>query len=129
MAGTAAESDGATRIAGSAKKLDLPPGIRCVLSVLSGPDSGKKMELDRPRVVVGRGMGDFPLTDRDVSEEHCAFEITGVACTVKDLGSKNGTFVEGQRISTHMLSNVGEVVVGNTTLLFTMTLDETLPTA
>jgi len=115
---------GATRIAGSAHKLDLPAGLRCTLTVLSGPDSGRKLQIDRPRIVVGRGGGDFPLSDPEVSAQHCAFEITGVTCTVKDLGSRNGTFVDGQKVESEVLSSMGEVVVGNTTLLFTMTLEE-----
>jgi pSer/pThr/pTyr-binding forkhead associated (FHA) protein len=120
----AAESDEGTKIAGTANQLNLPPGIRCVLTVLTGPDSGKKLMVDKPRIGVGRVSGDFPLSDQEVSKEHCAFEITGVTCTVKDLGSRNGTYVEGDKISSRTLSNVGEVVVGNTTLLFTMTVDD-----
>lgn len=115
---------GSTRIAGSASKLNLPAGLRCTLTVLSGPDSGKKLQVDRPRVVVGRGGGDFQLSDPDVSAEHCAFEITGVTCTVRDLGSRNGTYVDGRKVGSETLASMGEVVVGNTTLLFTMTLEE-----
>lgn len=118
------ESAGATKVAGSASRLNLPPGIRCTITVLSGPDEGKKMIADRPRIVVGQGRGDFPLTDSQVSEEHCVFEITGVTCHVKDMGSRGGTWVDGERVENHTLGNMGEVAVGNTTLLFTMTLDE-----
>ncbi len=113
-----------TRISGGGHSLDLPAGLRCTLTVLSGPDSGKKLSLTQPRVLVGRDNGDFPLSDKEVSREHCAFEITGVTCTVKDLGSRNGTWIDGQRVQSHQLSNVGEVMVGNTTLLFTMTLED-----
>jgi len=117
-------SGGATRIAGSATKLNLPPGLRCSLTVLSGPDSGKKLQVEQPRIVVGRGGGDFQLSDPGVSAEHCVFEITGVTCTVKDLQSRGGTFVDGRRIESEILSTMGEVVVGGTTLLFTMTLED-----
>ena len=117
-------SDTGTRVSGSATALNLPPGIRCSLTVISGPDSGKKMTIDRPRVIVGRNAGDFPLMDEEISTEHCAFEITGVTCTVRDLDSRNGTYVDGEKIKRHQLGTVGEVVVGGTTILFTMTLDE-----
>ncbi len=115
-----------TRISGSATALDLPAGIRCTLTVLTGPDSGKKLSMSRPRVLVGRDNGDFPLSDNEVSREHCAFEITGVTCTVKDLGSRNGTWIDGERVQSRQLSNVGEVTVGNSTILFTMTLEDSI---
>jgi pSer/pThr/pTyr-binding forkhead associated (FHA) protein len=120
-------SGGGTQISGIASELNLPPGVRCTITVLSGPDSGKKLTLTKARAVVGRENGDLPLTDQEISGEHCAFEITGVTCTVKDLGSRNGTYVDGEKITTSQLSNVGEVSVGNTTLLFTMTLEDELP--
>jgi len=118
--------DGGTRISGRASELHLPPGIRCALTVLSGPDGGRKLEMRSPRVVVGRESGDLPLSDKEVSREHCAFEIAGVTCTVRDLGSRNGTFVDGRRIGSEILSNMGEVTLGNTTLLFTITLEESI---
>lgn len=118
------DTGGGTRVSGSASQLSLPPGIRCTLTVLNGPDSGRKLEVTRPRIVVGREAGDLPLSDKEVSREHCAFEITGVTCTVRDLGSRNGTFVDGRRVESEQLANVGEVMVGNTTLLFTMTLKD-----
>lgn len=118
------DDGGGTRISGSSTELKLPPGLRCTLTVLGGPDSGRKMSLTRPRVVVGRDNGDFPLSDPEVSREHCAFEVSGVTCTVRDLGSRNGTFVDGEKIASHQLGNVGEVTVGNTMLLFTMTIED-----
>ena len=123
----APSGDTGTRISGSASKLNLPPGIRCTLTVISGPDSGRKINIEKPRIVVGRNSGDLPLNDEEVSTQHCAFEISGVNCTVKDLESKNGTWVSGQRITSTPLDSMSEVVVGATTLLFTMTLDDTPP--
>jgi hypothetical protein len=117
-------ADTGTRISGSASILTLPAGLRCTLTVINGPDSGRKMAIDKPRIVVGRNNGDFPLTDEEVSSQHCAFEISGVSCTVKDLESRNGTFVDGERITSATLSAVGEVQIGVTTILFTMTLDD-----
>lgn len=118
------ETGGVTRIAGSASRLNLPPGLRCTFTVLSGPNRGKKMTADRPRILVGRKNGDFPLDDPEISREHCAFEIAGVTCTVRDLESRNGTFVDGERVSSQSLSTMSEIRVGNSTILFTMTLDD-----
>lgn len=118
-----------TRISGSATELALPPGVRCTLTVLSGPDSGRKLEVSSPRVVVGREAGDLPLSDKEVSRQHCAFEITGVSCTVRDLGSRNGTFIDGRKVDSATISNLGEVAVGGTTLLFTMTLEDAVQEA
>ena len=123
-AALSAKSDTGTRISGSASALNLPAGLRCTLTVISGPDSGKKIIMDKPRVVVGRGAGDLALSDQEVSTEHCVFEITGVTCNVKDLGSRNGTYVDGEKIERAQLGTVGEVQVGLTTILFAMTLDD-----
>ena len=122
----AAVAEEGTRISGSATELSLPPGLRCSLTILSGPDRGRKITIDRPRIVVGRENGDLPLTDKEVSREHCAFEIAGVTCRVIDLGSRNGTWVDGRKVATEELPNVGEVTVGNTTILFTMTLEDSI---
>lgn len=121
-------ADTGTRISGSPSKLSLPVGLRCALTVINGPDSGRKMTIDKARIVVGRNNGDFPLTDEEVSSQHCAFEISGVNCTVKDLESRNGTFVDGEKITNATLGAVSEVQVGATTLLFTMTLDDGITT-
>jgi pSer/pThr/pTyr-binding forkhead associated (FHA) protein len=41
---------------------------------------------------------DFVVADRQVSRQHCRFHLRGRMVFVEDLGSNNGTFVNGQRV-------------------------------
>jgi DNA-binding winged helix-turn-helix (wHTH) protein len=49
--------------------------------------------------VIGRDpAADVFVNDASVSRQHARLVVTGVSATVEDLGSKNGTFVRGQRV-------------------------------
>ncbi len=58
------------------------------------------------------------LTDREVSKEHAAIERNGAAFVLRDLGSSNGTFVNGRRIRELKLREGDELVIGNCRLVF-----------
>jgi transcriptional regulator with PAS, ATPase and Fis domain len=62
------------------------------------------------RLVLGRAdAGGVPLPDERVSREHAELTIEGGRVTVRDLDSRNGTFVNGQRV--HGQASLGEVRV------------------
>jgi sigma-B regulation protein RsbU (phosphoserine phosphatase) len=75
--------------------------------------------LGRQKVTVGRAsFCDIPLVDQYSSSCHAAFVPTDGGYAVQDLGSKNGTFVNGRRISGEMALNRGdEVLVGETRIV------------
>lgn len=59
------------------------------------------------------------LLDRVVSKEHAIFEPSGEGWTVRDGGSRNGTFVNGEQIpGLHMLKDGDRVTVGSTDLVY-----------
>jgi adenylate cyclase len=58
------------------------------------------------------------LADREVSKEHAVIERAGNTYLVKDLGSSNGTYVNGRRIREHRLKDGDEVTLGNSRLTF-----------
>ncbi|WP_198588439.1 FtsK/SpoIIIE domain-containing protein [Geodermatophilus chilensis] len=66
------------------------------LHVVGGPDAGTAVPLDRGRHVVGRG-GDATvrLTDPDISRRHVLVEVGAGDLTVRDLGSSNGSDLDG----------------------------------
>lgn len=68
------------------------------LKVNSGPSAGQAVEVDRS-VVVGREDADLVLPDSEVSRNHAALRPTDDGIEIEDLGSMNGTFVNGERIS------------------------------
>jgi pSer/pThr/pTyr-binding forkhead associated (FHA) protein len=92
------------------------------LVVESGPSAGRAMAFASPgkRYTVGRAPTcDLVLPDDDVSREHATFERRWDGVEVRDLGSKNGVEIGGDRIEGERRLADGEVLVmGNTRLRF-----------
>ncbi|MCA9525300.1 MAG: sigma-54-dependent Fis family transcriptional regulator, partial [Myxococcales bacterium] len=87
------------------------------LVIVHGPDGvGRSLVLDEAPVTLGRaGHGDGPLAlaDDQLSRQHARFE----GCQVHDLGSTNGTFVDGQAVDQAPLADGTVLRVGQTLLL------------
>ncbi|HEX4621889.1 MAG TPA: adenylate/guanylate cyclase domain-containing protein [Myxococcaceae bacterium] len=58
------------------------------------------------------------LIDREVSKEHAAVERVGATFVLRDLGSSNGTFVNGRRVRELRLREGDEISLGNSRLVF-----------
>ena len=94
------------------------------LIVQSGPDAGRSFGLDQPVMVVGRQIGtNITINDAQVSRRHAQFDTRGGNVSVTDLGSINGTFVNGRRIGVQPepLRSGDSVRIGNSTILFSPT--------
>jgi pSer/pThr/pTyr-binding forkhead associated (FHA) protein len=62
-------------------------------------DGGPPLELDKDLTLVGRGEDcDVRLDHKSVSKQHCVLVRTEGLILVRDLGSTNGTRVNGQRV-------------------------------
>jgi pSer/pThr/pTyr-binding forkhead associated (FHA) protein len=99
--------------------LALPRGKRVCLAVMAGPGNGSLYRLDRPRVVLGRaGAGaTIELDDPEVSRSHAALECSGDRIVLRDLGSRNGTFVDERQVQEQALRDGSEFRLGRTRLL------------
>lgn len=81
-------------------------------------DSGKVYRLDRPALIMGRQPDvDLPLEDTQASRQHARFETEAGRVTVIDLGSANGTRVNGAKIAAPTILNDGDVVQIGTSFL------------
>ena len=70
------------------------------LVVRRGPQPNQVYEMNKDVVAVGRDItNDIVINDPEVSRHHCRMTRTPTGCTLEDLGSTNGTFVNGQRLT------------------------------
>jgi adenylate cyclase len=84
--------------------------------------------LDGSRITLGRHPANaLRVSDREVSKEHAAIQKVGAFFLVTDLGSSNGTFVNGKRIRELRLQEGDELVVGNSKFVFRAGTVDTLP--
>ena len=92
------------------------PGMTHVL-VVDGP--GTRHELTTGRNVIGRGTeADIRLPDTGVSRKHVDVVLDGGTAFVEDLGSTNGTLVNGRRISRQALADGDVIRIGHSVLVY-----------
>ena len=64
--------------------------------VVAGDDAGSEFVIDRAQTTIGRGRSvDVCFQDEALSSEHAAIEFTGDGFRLRDLGSMNGTLLNG----------------------------------
>jgi pSer/pThr/pTyr-binding forkhead associated (FHA) protein len=81
------------------------------LVIRSGVDVGKEYILDKNEFIVGREQtADIIVSDPEISRRHARIFFQNNGYIIEDLGSTNGTFVNGQKISGPYLLRPGEVV-------------------
>ncbi|MBI3853751.1 MAG: FHA domain-containing protein [Verrucomicrobia bacterium] len=74
------------------------------LVVLSEGFAGRSYELKVDKTTIGRvDDNTFPITEPSISSHHCEVLLRGNEVVVKDLGSTNGTFINGQKITEGVL--------------------------
>ena len=69
------------------------------LKILQGTNSGKAIKIPAPKCVIGRGDDCHLRPHSDlISRHHCAILIDNGTVAVRDFNSRNGTFVNGERV-------------------------------
>ena len=87
--------------------------------MIGGADRGKTYELVLPETRVGRGADqDMVLADIAVSRRHITIHAEAGRFRLRDLGSGNGTLVNGQRIDSVLLNDGDQIELGNTLMRF-----------
>ncbi len=100
--------------------------MKVQLVVVRGKPEGKVIPLVGPRFKIGRGETcHLRPNSEQVSREHAEFAIAGEVVSVKDLGSRNGTLVNGKALTTEscQLKDRDLVQVGPLTFAVSITQD------
>ncbi len=83
--------------------------IRLVIN--SGPTPGKAYPLEKPEIFIGRDLAnDIVINDPEVSRRHARLSNQGNQYMIEDLGSTNGTSVNGQRLTGPYMLRPGEQI-------------------
>jgi eukaryotic-like serine/threonine-protein kinase len=93
--------------------------MRVTLRVLAGPYHGQEFVFDHhDTFLIGRSENAhlYLPEDRFFSRHHCLLEIAPPRCFLRDLGSTNGTYVNGQRVQESFLKS-GDRIQGGQTVL------------
>ena len=82
------------------------------LVMRTGPTVGKVYPLDKNEVFIGRDLAnDISINDPEVSRRHARIFLQGNNFILEDLGSTNGTMVNGQRLMGPYMLRPGELIV------------------
>jgi len=90
------------------------------LVITNGSDAGNRLLINKGRYTMGRSVNnDLQIVDRRMSRTHAEVYEEGGAYFVRDLGSKNGTLLNGANVNLAVILNPGDIIqVGDTTVLF-----------
>ena len=92
------------------------------LLVLSGPLKGSTYVLSGKEVHIGReSSNEFAIRDPALSRRHCVLIFEGDEYTLRDLQSRNGTFVNGAEIVESHLRHGDQISVGDSALVLLLT--------
>ncbi|MDP1915297.1 MAG: sigma 54-interacting transcriptional regulator [Myxococcales bacterium] len=87
------------------------------VEVVAGPDKGKKVSTLEGLVRVGSDpANDLVLTDTTVSRRHLEIERTLKGLLLRDLSSRNGTFIEGRQVLQAFIDTGDKITLGKTRL-------------
>lgn len=89
------------------------------LVITRGPGAGSTFVIDRPEVRIGRHPeADILLDDVTVSRRHALVTSTPDGVVLTDQGSLNGSYVAGERVDSHALSDGDDIQIGRFHLVY-----------
>lgn len=85
--------------------------MQVVLRVVGGKHNGREIKIAVPKFIIGRGEGAHLRPSSDlVSRQHCGVSVQDGQVIVEDLGSRNGTFVNGEQLTAPHKARSGDTV-------------------
>ena len=95
------------------------PITKPVLSIIKGPQSGATFELEPVETTIGRDPANsIFLNDMTVSRSHAKIVRNHAGTLIEDLGSLNGTWVDGAIVNSAPLHDGSSVQIGTFTLIY-----------
>lgn len=89
------------------------------LSILKGPQTGSSFVLDAPEITIGRDPSSSVfLNDMTVSRRHAVLHISGDSARIEDLGSLNGTWVDGAIVKSSPIVDGSTIQVGTFRMVY-----------
>jgi len=89
------------------------------LIIKDGPDRGNTYQVDAKPILLGRETDcSIQILDKGTSRHHAEIFRVGEMCFIRDLGSRNGTYVNEERIHEELLREGDRVTIGGTTVVF-----------
>lgn len=81
------------------------------LRVIGGRNDGREIKISIPEFVIGRGDDAHLKPSSDlVSRNHCLLKIDNGSLIVSDMGSRNGTFINGNKLEAEHVAKVGDTL-------------------
>jgi pSer/pThr/pTyr-binding forkhead associated (FHA) protein len=99
------------------------------LVITKGPSVGRDHAVGTECVIGRAPEVDFPIEDGGISRRHCRVRVEGDGYLVEDLGSRNGTMVNGARVQAAPLSDGSLIRIGGVELMFRQVEGVTSPPA
>jgi len=96
-----------------------PPASQACLVVIYGEKIGRKYDLEQKAIVIGRSSDtDIRIDQESVSRSHAKVVNRGDSVTIRDLGSTNGTYINGRMRKEHNLNDGDFIKIGRTIFKF-----------
>ncbi|TVQ80399.1 MAG: diguanylate cyclase [Bradymonadales bacterium] len=87
------------------------------LLMISGPQIGRSFPIHQSEFMIGRSsQSDLPIEDDLVSRYHCKLVVTAGGAELIDLGSTNGTLLNGRKVDKAQIQEGDQIQVGSTTI-------------
>ncbi len=98
-------------------EVEPPEKQKAYIMFISGQLSGKLCYLENKETIIGRAEEcDISIDDSRISRHHIKISVVGDQAIIEDLGSTNGTFVNGERIKNRVLANGDQVHISSDTI-------------
>ncbi len=106
--------------AGKIRTDPIPEGVRPELELTAGPGRGKTYYLTKPLMMLGRisDVADIVIVDESASRHHAAIAHQDGAFVLLDMGSTNGTYVNGKKQDRVALQHGDEITIGSVVMTF-----------